>query len=159
MVFTAYPMEIVGTNGLQLQYVYLSLLPTALFDVSQAVGVVSIQVQLLTSSSIASSLVPRILLTISLMFELIGVMLIIHLTRFRSHHTSFQKIIRAASELPTFLILTGIIGVAAALAVEMFDISLGTAIAMSVVLILGVVFCFVVWGLGIGERAAVWDHT
>lgn len=73
------------------------------------------------------------------MSELVGVMLVIYFIRFptnRRHKSRdvAQKIIQAASEVPTFLILMGIICVAAALVVEMLDVSVGTAIGMSVVL-------------------------
>jgi nucleoside permease NupC len=58
------------------------------------------------------------------------------------------------SEMPTVLILIGIICLAAALVVEMLEISIGTAVAMGGVLFLGVVFCPLAWWVGISGRAA-----
>lgn len=126
----------------------------------QASIVVSIQVPLLTANSAELSVIPRIFLTLGLMSELVGIMLIVYFIRFPendSHKSSnnLRTVNRAALEAPTFLILTGIIGVAVALVVEMLGISIGAAIAMSGVLILGVMFCFLAWYLGIGGRAMV----
>lgn len=94
-----------------------------------------------------------------LMSELVGVMLVIYI-RFPAHpvhqsRNAVRKIIRAASQVPTFLILIGIIGIAAALVVEMLDISLITAIAMSMVLIFGIVFCISAWCLGMGGKGVM----
>lgn len=131
----------------------------ASFNLYQAGAVISIQVQLLTSSSMASSTIPRILLTVGLMSELIGVMLVIYFIRFHKKHRRkssniYRTAIRVLSELPTLFIFMGIIGVIAALVVDMFDVSVGTAIAMSGVLSLGVVFFVVAWCFGIGRGAA-----
>ena len=57
------------------------------------------------------------------------------------------------------LILIGIIGIAAALVVEMLDVSVGIAIAMIGILIAGIVFCVMAWCLGIGGRAIMLDPT
>ena len=52
--------------------------------------------------------------------------------------------------VPTVLILTGIVGLGVALAVETLEASLGTAVTMSGFLIVGVIVCisFLVYGLG-----------
>jgi hypothetical protein len=94
------------------------------------------------------------------MSELVGVMLIVYV-RFPSNHArkSLRRIIRIASEVPTFLILIGIIGIAAALVVEMLDVSVGTAIAMGGILVVGIAFCVMAWCLGIGGRAMMLDPT
>lgn len=49
--------------------------------------------------------------------------------------------VRLAVQVPTVLILTGIIGTGAAIVVGTLATSLGTAVAMSGFLILGVVWC------------------
>jgi hypothetical protein len=111
--------------------------------------IVSVQVQLLTSSSIALSTITRAFLTLGMMSELIGVMLVIYFLQFPANHNKnsnvLRIIIRGGSEAPAVFILMGIIGVAVALVVEMLAVSVGTAITMASVLILGVVFCFVAW--------------
>lgn len=93
------------------------------------------------------------------MSELVSVVVIIYFVRFpgnHGHHCSNvyrTAIRRVASEVPAFLILVGILGIAVALIVEMLHISIGTAIAMSGIFIFGFVFCFLAWVLGIGGRA------
>jgi nucleoside permease NupC len=63
-------------------------------------------------------------------------------------------ILRGVSEVPTVLILIGIICLAAVLVVEILEISIDTAIAMGGLLFLGVVFCPLAWWVGISGRAA-----
>jgi small neutral amino acid transporter SnatA (MarC family) len=106
------------------------------------------------------STIPRIFLTLGLMSELVGVMLIIYI-RFPSKHArkSQQKLIHIASEVPTFLILIGIVGIAAALVVEMLDISVGNAVAMGGILLLGIAFCVLAWCFGMGGKAMMLDPT
>lgn len=66
-------------------------------------------------------------------------------------------IVHAASEAPVFLVLLGIICLAAALVVDTLEVSIGTGIAMTGVLIISVLLCFLAWCLGIGEKAPMWD--
>jgi hypothetical protein len=54
--------------------------------------------------------------------------------------------------VPTVLVLVGIVGLAASLVMEMLKTSLITAIAMSSVLIVGIVFS--VFTLHLGRRAS-----
>jgi hypothetical protein len=61
--------------------------------------------------------------------------------------------------VPTFLIIIRIIFVAAALVVDVFDVSVGVAIAISVVLILGVLFCLLAWCLGMEGRNVIEDQS
>jgi hypothetical protein len=129
---------------------------------NQAGIIVSIQVQLLTSSSPSSSALTRIFLTLGITSELLGVMLIVFFTRFSKYQSrelpgsaAYRVGIRIASELPAFFVLVGIVGVAAALVVETLDVSVGVAVAMSGVLILLIIFCFVVWCLEVGGRVVL----
>jgi hypothetical protein len=111
-----------------------------------------------------SSITPRIFLTFGMMSELVGVMLVLYFMRFPTNYwhkpcNTSRILLRAASEAPTFLISLGIIGVAAALVVEMLDVSLGTAIAMTGLLSIAVVLCLLAWCLGLGGRAVVRDQS
>jgi hypothetical protein len=124
--------------------------------------IVSIQVQLLTSNPMASSVIPRIFLTLGLTSELLGVMLVISFIRFpvntrRESSNILRAIIRATSEAPTILFLMGVICVAAALVVDMLDVSIGTAVAMGCVLIGGGILCLLACCFGSRERFAMWD--
>jgi len=123
--------------------------------------IISIQAQLVTSRSITPSIVLRIFLIVGMMSELVGVMLIIYFNRFPVNHSSSSShvIPRLASGLPTLLVLIGIISLAAALVVEVFDISIGAAAVMSGVLILGVIFCLCAWCFGAERRNVPNDKT
>jgi hypothetical protein len=127
----------------------------------QAGFVVSIQAQLLTSNVIASSTISRIFLVVGMIFELLGVMLVIYFTRFPANHSrkSWRAIFRVASEIPTLLIIIGIIFLAAALVVDLFDISVGTGVAISGVLIIGVLSCLLAWCFGMEGRIVNQDQT
>jgi hypothetical protein len=104
------------------------------------VAIVAIQVQLL---SMALSTASRAVLSISMILELLGILLAICLTQSTStaHHHS-QQLLTFVHRLPTLLILIGIIGLGAALVVETLETSLGTAVAMSSILLFGVVISF-----------------
>jgi hypothetical protein len=128
----------------------------------KAGAIVSIQIQLLTSSSIASSTPALIFLFLGITSELVGVIVIVSFARFPANprdNASRSTIMRGVSEIPTVLILIGIICLAATLVVEMLGISVGTAVAMSGVLFLGVFFCLLAWWVGIGGKVARPDQT
>lgn len=73
------------------------------------------------------------------------------------YFTIRQTTIRVVLDLRSILIFVGIIGIAAALIVDMLEISTGTAIAMSCVFTVGVALCFFTWALGFSGRTAIWD--
>lgn len=111
----------------------------------------------------ASSTPALIFVFLGITSELVGVILVVYFTRFPVNprdttYRSMTMILCGVSEVPTILILIGIICLVAALVVEMLDISLGTAVAMSGVLFLGVIFCLLASWVGIDGRAARPDH-
>jgi hypothetical protein len=107
----------------------------------------------------ASSTPALIFLFLGITSELVGVIVIVYFARFPANprdnaYRSTMMIMRGVSEVPTVFILIGIICLAAALVVEMLEISIGTAVAMSGVIFLGVFFCLLAWWVGIGGRVA-----
>jgi hypothetical protein len=112
----------------------------------------------------ASSTPALIFLFLGITSELVGVILIVYFTRFPANPRdnacrSTTAILHGVSEMPTILILIGIICLTAALVVEMLEISIGTAVAMSGVLFLGVFFCLLAWWVGIGGKVVKSDQT
>jgi hypothetical protein len=109
----------------------------------------------------ASSVIPRIILAVGMTSELVGVMLIIYFTWLPADHTrkSWRSTFRVASELPAFLIIIGIVSLATALVVDVLDVSLGTAVALSGVLILGAIFCLCAWCFGMEGRNVIRDQS
>jgi hypothetical protein len=110
---------------------------------NKAVAIVAIQVQLLTLSTTTTA---RTLLSMCMTLELLGILLAICFIQ--SSNTdevacshSLSILVRLALGLPTVLILTGIIGLGAALVVETLQASLGAAVIMSGFLVFGVVCC------------------
>jgi hypothetical protein len=111
----------------------------------------------------ASSTPALIFLFLGITSELVGI-LVVYFTRFPASlrdnvYRSTMVILHGVSEMPTVLVLIGIICLAAALVVEMLGISIGTAVVMSGVLSLGVFFCLLAWWVGIGGRVAKLDQT
>jgi len=108
--------------------------------------IVTIQVQLLTSDSTAITTTTRTLLSFGVVLELLGILLAICFVQ--SYHPDEGRprqapstLARLVSGVPIVLILTGIIGLAAALVVETFKVSLSIAIIMSGCLSIGVILC------------------
>jgi hypothetical protein len=114
------------------------------FSTLKAVAIVAIQVQLLTSSSNKTT---RALLSIGIILELLAILFAICFVQMHNTHDSHHSqplstlSARLALRVPTVLILTGIVGLGAALVVDTLETSLGTAVAMSSFLIFGVVLC------------------
>jgi hypothetical protein len=157
-----------GTGGYEWLTITVSIIKLAFAGtlplyLRKAGAIVSIQIQLLTSSSMASSTPALIFLFLGITSELVGVIVVVYFARFPANprgntNRSTMMIMRGVSEVPTVLILIGIICLAAALVVEMVDISIGTAVAMSGVVFLGVFFCLFAWWVGISGRAAAPDQ-
>jgi hypothetical protein len=112
----------------------------------------------------ASSTPALIFIFLGITSELVGVILVVYFTQFPTNPRdnacrSTTAILHGVSEMPTVLVLIGIICLAAALVVEMLGISIGTAVAMSGILFLGVFFCLLAWWVGIGGSVAKLDQT
>ena len=125
-------------------YVYRALFAHSF--TSKAAAIVAIQVQLFASSS---NEITRALLSVGIIFELLGILLAIcfvqmHNTDDAHHPQPLSTLARLALRVPTVLILTGIVGLGAALVVETLETSLGTAVAMSSFLFFGVVSCLLI---------------
>jgi cytochrome bd-type quinol oxidase subunit 2 len=101
---------------------------------------------LLTSGSIATT-ATHALLSFGIIFELLGILVAICFLRCCKYSEDshipqpLPKLVRVISVVPIILILMGIIGLAAALVVEMLNTSLITAVAMTSVLIFGIILC------------------
>jgi len=107
----------------------------------KAAAIVAIQVQLLASNL---NTITRALLSIGIIFELLGILLaicFIHHTDDGHHFQPFSTLARRTWRVPTVLVLMGIVALGTALVVETLKTSLGTAVAMSSFLIFGVVLC------------------
>ena len=111
--------------------------------------IVTIQVQLLTSDSMAITTTTRTLLSFGVILELLGILLGICFVQ--SYHPDEDRprqapstLVRLASGVPIMLILTGIVGLAAALIAETLKTSLSTAFIMSGCVIVGVIVCLLV---------------
>jgi len=108
--------------------------------------ILTIQVQLLTTSSMVITTTTRGLLSIGVILELLGILLAICLVH--SHHPDESRppqplsmLVRIMSGVPIVLILTGIIGLAVALVVETLKTSLSTAVVMGGFIISGIILC------------------
>ena len=102
------------------------------------------------------------LLSFGMILELLGILFAIYFVCFvQCYHSEESRppptLVRLASGVPTVLILTGIIVLAAALVTEMLKTSLGTAIAMSGFLILGVVLCLFASFRGLWKAVMIRD--
>jgi len=120
--------------------------PSPVYPCIKAGVIVTIQVQLLTSDSTAITTTTRTLLSFGVVLELLGILLAICFVQ--SYHPDEGRprqapstLARLVSGVPIVLILTGIIGLAAALVVETFKVSLSIAIIMSGCLSIGVILC------------------
>jgi hypothetical protein len=113
----------------------------------KAVAIIAIQVQLLAPSL---NKIARAFLSIGIILELLGILFAICFVQMRNHaddgHYSqpLSTLVHLALRVPTVLILTGVVGLRAALVAETLETSLGTAVAMSSFLIFGVVSCLLV---------------
>jgi hypothetical protein len=109
---------------------------------SKAVAIIAIQVQLLAPSL---NTITHALLSISIILELLGILFAICSVQMRNadnHHSQpLSTLNYVALRVPIVLILTGIVGLGAALVVETLEMSLGTAVTMSSFLFFGVVLC------------------
>jgi hypothetical protein len=107
----------------------------------KAAAIVAIQVQFLSSNL---NTITRALLSIGIIFELLGILLAIcsiHHTDNGHHSQPLSTLARLAWRVPTVLVLMGIVVLGTALVVETLETSLGTAVAMSSFLVFGVVLC------------------
>ncbi len=112
---------------------------------TKAAAIVAIQLQLL---SMAVATPTRALLSIGMIFELLGILLAICLVQTHNtnniHHSQPHSILlHLSSRIPTLSIWMGIFGLGVALVVETLQTSLGTAVTMSSLLVFGVILCFI----------------
>jgi hypothetical protein len=119
---------------------------------TQAGAIITIQLQMLTSGSMATTATTRALLFFGMTFELLAILLAICF--FQSQHYSEDSqrplaLLRMASGVPVVLVWMGIVGLASALVVEMLKTSLGTAVAMSGFLIFGIILCLLASCVGV----------
>src|SRR5262245_19510657 len=87
---------------------------------------VTMKVQLFTSSSIATSTIPLAILSFSIIFELIGAMLAIGVLHYSRHNRSPKAShcgVGFVERLPFILISFGIVGLAIVLLMETFKAS------------------------------------
>jgi hypothetical protein len=92
----------------------------------------------------ATTTTTRALLFFGMIFELLAILLAICFLQSRQYSKDSQRpsaLLRLASGVPIVLLLMGIVGLAAALVVEMLKTSLGMAVAMSGFLIFGTILC------------------
>jgi len=118
------------------------LLPTYLS--TQAGAIITIQLQMLTSGSMATTTATRVLLFFGMTFELLAILLaicFIHSYQYSEGSQRLPVLVRLASGTPIVFILMGIVGLAVALVVEMLKTSLGTAVAMTGFLLFGIILC------------------
>jgi hypothetical protein len=118
------------------------LLPTYLS--TQAGAIITIQLQMLTSSAMATTTATRVLLFFGMTFELLAILLaicFIHSHQYPEGSQRLPALVRLTSGTPVVFTLMGIVGLATALMVEMLKTSLGTAVAMSGFLIFGIILC------------------
>jgi hypothetical protein len=113
---------------------------------SKAVAIITIQVQLLAPSL---NKITRALLSIGIVLELLGILFAICSVQTRNaddghHFQPLSTLDHVALRVRIVLILTGIVGLGAALVVETLETSLGAAITMSSFLIFGVVSCLLI---------------
>jgi hypothetical protein len=101
----------------------LLMLPNTLF---QTGVIVTIQVQLLTSNSMAMSTISRAILSLGIIFELLGTMLAVGFLQ-HPRHNQMPKLlhqgVRFAERLPLVLISFGIVGLAVVLLMDIFKTS------------------------------------
>ena len=111
---------------------------------TQAGAIITIQLQMLTSDSMATTTTTRALLFSGMIFELLAILLaicFIHSHQYPEDSQRLPALVRLASGTPIVFTLMGIVGLASALVVEMLKTSLGTAVAMSGFLIFGIILC------------------
>ena len=97
-------------------------------SLTQAGIIVTIQTQMLTSNSVATTTIPCALLSSGMMLELLGALLIVGFL-YISHHSGDGQSSRPSTSrncctlrVPAMLILTGIAELAAVLVIEMFKV-------------------------------------
>jgi hypothetical protein len=111
---------------------------------TQAGAIITIQLQMLTSDSMATTTTTRALLFFGMTSELLAILLaicFIHSHQYPEDSQHLPALVRLVSGTPIVFTLMGIVGLATALVVEMLKTSLGTAVAMSGFLIFGIILC------------------
>ena len=127
---------------------------------SKAVAVAALQMQMFLTAITATA---HVILAVSMILELIGILLAICFSQLYHadsdvHHSQPNSTsVRFALCAPTLLILTGIVGLGAALVVETLQTSLGAAVTMSGLLAFGIILCLLAW-LGYLKMAEVGKH-
>jgi uncharacterized membrane-anchored protein len=119
---------------------------------TQAGAIITIQLQMLTSGSMATTTTTRALLFFGMTFELLAILLAICFFQSQYYSEGSQRppaLLRMASGVPVVLVWMGIVGLASALVVEMLKTSLGTAVAMSGFLIFGIILCLLASCVGV----------
>ena|SRR5436190_521591 len=108
----------------------------------QAGAIVSIQVQLLNSSSIATTTAARAFLSLSMILELLAVLLAMCMLQYTEDIYTFRPLlVRLASGAPVLFVLMGVSGLAAVLVLETVKTSVGAALAMGCLLVFGIFIC------------------
>ena len=90
---------------------------------------------MLTSGSTTTTSTTRTLLYVGITFELLAILFAITLTQSRMYMSAWVR------GVPIVLVSMGIVGLAVALMVEMFKVSVGMAAVMCGLLVVGVGFC------------------
>jgi len=107
---------------------------------TKAVAIIGIQVQMLTTDT---TTIARSLLSFGMILELVSIFISICFIQSRRSDAAQvpSTFVRLLARVPSILILAGIVVLGAALVVEMFEVSMGAAIAMSALLVCGVLVC------------------
>jgi hypothetical protein len=103
----------------------LLMLPNTLFQTGVIVTI-QVQLELLTSNSMAMSTISRAILSLGIIFELLGTMLAVGFLQ-HPRHNQMPKLlhqgVRFAERLPLVLISFGIVGLAMVLLMDIFKTS------------------------------------
>jgi hypothetical protein len=108
----------------------------------QAIGILGYELQLLATNSLATSTTARTILSFGIIFELLGLILLIciHIPR---HTEGIPLSLRLVLRVPTIMILIGMLGLATTVVVENVKMSLSASIGMSCTFVLGGTVCLV----------------
>ena len=134
-------------TALQSRFVLHMIHALSTYLSTQACAILTIQLQLLTSGSTATTTTTRALLFFGMIFELLAMLLAIsflplHQYSERTYPSQPRHVFaHLALEMPIVLVFMGIVMLAAALVVEMLKMSVGIAVAMSGFLVFGIILC------------------
>jgi hypothetical protein len=108
----------------------------------QAAGILGLEVQLLTTISLATTPTTHTILSYGIIFELLGLILLICIP-IPQRTEGIPLSLRLVLRVPTMLILMGMLGLATALVVETVKLSLNVAIGMGCTFVLGGTVCLI----------------